>query len=332
MRAQQLRSTRPASPWLSDVDIPTPTPGPGEVLIQIEACAVCRTDLQIAMGDLSPRGLPRIPGHQIVGRITAVGDGVDAERIGSRVGVAWLADSCGHCRFCQEGRENLCRSAAFTGWDRDGGYADRAIARADFAHAIDGDPVDVAPLLCGGVIGYRSLRIAGVGPNSAGMRLGLFGFGASATLVLQLARYWGCETYVVTRSRAEVKRAVDLGADWAGTYDEPLPVLLDAAITFAPAGDVVRRALQSLERGGTVAINAIHLDGGIPPLDYGDLWWERSLRSVANVTRSDIVEFLSLVRLAGIRTQVETLPLDQANMALQRVANGDVQGAFVLVP
>lgn len=319
---------------LARTDVVEPSPGAREVLIDVEACAVCRTDLQLSRGEIELHGLPRIPGHQVVGRVIAVGEHVEPHRVGTRVGVAWLADTCGQCRFCASGRENLCLAARFTGWDVDGGFAARMVARDEHAHLLPDSaaPTDLAPLLCGGVIGYRSLHIAGMGPDASGARLGLFGFGASATLVLQLATYWGIDCYVVTRSGAECSRALELGAAWAGTYDEPLPVTLDAAITFAPVGDVVPAALTAVDRGGVVAINAIHLDGGIPALDYADLWWERSLRSVANVTRADIAGFLQWVPVAGIRTQTEILPLAEAPTALQRLAAGDVRGSFVLTP
>jgi len=307
-------------------DRPDPEPGPDEVLIRVEASAVCRTDLQILRGDLPSHRLPLIPGHQVVGEVLS-----DGPLRGQRVGLVWLARTCGTCRFCRRGQENLCESATFTGWDRDGGYAELVTAHKDFVHPLPaGDPVAIAPLLCGGVIGFRSLRVAGIGPQSAGRRVGFFGFGASATIAIQVANHWGCEAYVVTRSPAEVTRAHDLGAVWAGTYDQDVPVPLDAAITFAPSGDVVVAALKAVDRGGTVAINAIHLDR-IPQLDYDDLWWERSLRSVANVTREDVRDFLAVVPAAGVRTQYEVLPLDQAARALERVESGDVRGAFVLV-
>ncbi|MEZ5186922.1 MAG: zinc-binding alcohol dehydrogenase family protein [Candidatus Nanopelagicales bacterium] len=305
---------------------PDPEPGPDEVLIRVSASAVCRTDLQILRGDLPSHKLPLIPGHQVVGEVVSPG-----EQHGQRVGLVWLAHSCGVCSFCTSGRENLCLDAEFTGWDRDGGYAQLVTAHKDFVHPLpDGDPTAIAPLLCGGVIGFRSLRVAGIGPQSAGMRLGLFGFGASATIAIQVANYWGCQAYVVTRSEAEVARAYELGAAWAGTYDQALPTPLDAAVTFAPSGDVVISALKALDRGGTVAINAIHLDR-IPQFDYDDLWWERTLRSVANVTRQDVRDFLAVVGPAQVRTQYEVLPLDQAPRALERVETGDVRGAFVLV-
>lgn len=300
---------------------------------------MCRTDLQLVTGDLPARRLPIVPGHQVVGRIVAVGAGVARERLGQPVGLVWLAHSCGVCRFCKSNRENLCLDARFTGWDVDGGYGDTAVAHADFAFDLSPllapdtpvrrAPADVAPLLCGGVIGYRALRVAGVGPGDAGKRLGLYGFGASARLAQQAARHWGVETYVVSRSEPEIQAALAGGASWAGHYGAKVPVALDAAITFAPVGAVVIEALRALDRGGIVAINAIHLDG-IPAFDYDDLWWERQIRSVANVTRADVSEFLALVGAANITTDYETLPLAAANEALARLAAGKVRGSFVL--
>lgn len=310
------------------------SPPPGQVLIEVGACAVCRTDLQLVAGELAARRLPVVPGHQVVGRIVAAGEGVDGARVGTRVGVGWLAGSCGQCRFCASGRENLCLEARLTGWDVDGGYATHTLAAAEHAHELPpGSASDdaVAPLLCGGAIGYRSLRVAGIGPEQAGAALGLYGFGASATLALQVARHWGVDTYVVTRTERERERAERLGATWTGSYDDRPPVPLQAAITFAPAGSVVLAALDALDRGGVVAINAIHLDG-IPAFDYDRLWWERSLRSVANVTRADISEFLQLALDARITTEYEVLPLADASTALRRLLAGDVSGAFVLQP
>jgi propanol-preferring alcohol dehydrogenase len=305
--------------------------GPDEVLIAVHACAVCRTDLQLAEGDLAARHLPVVPGHQVVGRVAALGPDVTDHAVGDRVGVAWIAGTCGRCRFCTSGRENLCEEAAFTGWDRDGGYATHLTARSDFVHRLpDGfDDLDAAPLLCGGVIGYRSLKVAGMGPGRVGARLGLYGFGASATCVIQVAVHWGLEVHVCTRSASEQQAALDLGATWAGGYDEAPPAPLDAAITFAPAGSVVAAALKALDRGGVVAVNAIHLDH-LPEMPYDDLWWERSIRSVANVTRDDVREFLELAAAIPVRTRTEVLPLDEVGTALRRLAAGDVAGSFVL--
>ena len=299
-----------------------------EVEIDVTACAVCRTDLQLCEGDLDAHRLPVVPGHQVVGRVVAAGPRVEGIVVGDRVGVAWLARACGVCRFCTTGRENLCQRAEFTGWDRDGGYADRMRADHRFVTAIPQgfDDVDAAPLLCGGVIGYRSLKVAGVEP---GMRIGLFGFGASATIVIQVAVHWGCEVHVVTRSRSEQDRARRLGAVWTGGYDDRPPVPLDAAITFAPVGDVVVEALRSLDRGGTVAINAIHLDR-IPEFDYDLLWHERTVRSVANVTRADIAELLALAVEIPIVTEIRHYDLAQANDALVDLREGRIAGAAVL--
>lgn len=329
MRAMRVLQPAPASahPVVLQ-DLPVPSPGPGEILLRVTACGVCRTDLQLAEGDLPARRLPITPGHQAVGVVEQVGEGVAGWRAGDRAGVAWLAGACGVCRRCKAGRENLCESAEFTGWDRDGGYADYLVARADFAFPLPSgfSDLDAAPLLCGGVIGYRSLRISGIQP---GGRLGLYGFGASASLAIQVAVAWGCEVYVVTRSTREQERALRLGAAWAGGYDTAPPVPLDAAVTFAPAGEVVLHALRAVDRGGTVAINAIHLDG-IPAFPYGDLWWERSLRSVANFTRDDARQFLQLAAEVPIRTEYDLYPLESANEALLALASGRVNGAAVL--
>jgi propanol-preferring alcohol dehydrogenase len=273
---------------------------------------------------------PIVPGHQIVGRVEAVGAGVVDWQVGDRAGVAWLAGADGVCDKCLSGRENLCPRATFTGWDVDGGYATHAVARADFALRIpDGfDDLAAAPLLCGGVIGYRSLKRSAIAP---GGRLGLYGFGASALITLQIARHWGCRIFVATRSPAERERARALGAEWTGGYGDAPPEPLDAAITFAPSGDVVRAALRAVDRGATVAINAIHLDR-LPEMPYEELWWERRLASVANFTRADAREFLALAAEIPVRTSFETHALADANVALARLSRGEVDGAAVLVP
>lgn len=331
MYAQVLVTPGPnPSQALEFQDLATPS-GEG-VLIDVGAAAVCRTDLQLVTGDLPAHRLPVVPGHQVVGRVASGPD------VGDRVGLVWLASACGDCAFCRRGEENLCLHAQFTGWDVDGGWAEQVRADPRYVFPIPDDLADrsdaeVAPLLCAGVIGYRSLRIAGITGPAAGdtVRLGLYGFGASASQAIQVATHWGVRCSVVTRSPAEVARALELGAEWAGTYDDAVPHDLDAAITFAPSGDVVLQALRSVRRGGIVAINAIHLDR-VPQFDYDDLWWERSLRSVANVTRADVREFLALVGPADIRTSIEQLPLEQAAPALERLAAGDVTGSFVLIP
>jgi alcohol dehydrogenase, propanol-preferring len=333
MRAMLLERPVPAASGpLRAADLAVPTPAPGELRLRVTTCAVCRTDLQLCEGDLPARRLPIVPGHQVVGVVDAIGEGVEEWAVGDRAGLTWLAGTDGTCRFCVGGRENLCEAATFTGWDRDGGYAEGVTARAEVAVRIPDAFADLAaaPLLCGGVIGYRSLRVSGLGPASAGARLGLYGFGASARQALQVARAWGVDAYVVTRSATDRARALELGAVWAGTTDQRPPVALDAAVTFAPAGSVVAAALRGLDRGGVVAINAIHLDR-LPEMPYEDLWWERSIRSVANVTRHDAVEYLELAARVGISADIEVHPLEDANMALARLAAGEVGGTAVLV-
>jgi len=301
---------------------------PGEIALDVAACAVCRTDLQIVEGDVVARRLPIIPGHQVVGRVATLGEGVDGWSIGDRAGVSWLGSADGTCRFCRSDRENLCPEARFTGWDRDGGYATRMTVRADYALRLpDGfDGLAAAPLLCGGAIGFRSLRVAGIEP---GGRLGLYGFGSSAHMALQVATHWGCEVHVRTRSPEDQARALALGAASVGGTDDPTPPL-DAAVTFAPVGSVVVAALRNVERGGVVAINAIHLDR-IPEFSYDLLWPERSVRSVANLTRADARDFLALAAAIPVRTDVTTFALDEANQALARLAAGELHGTAVLV-
>jgi len=326
-----LRDPAPAASLpLVPADVPDPRAGPGDLVLDVLACAVCRTDLQICEGDLPARRRPLVPGHQVVGRVREVGDGVRGWRAGDRAGVAWLAQACGRCPRCREGRENLCADARFTGWDVDGGYAERVRVRAGFAVRIPdalGD-VEAAPLLCAGAIGGRSLALTGVAP---GGRLGLFGFGASATYVLQLARDMDCRVSVSTRSAPDRERARALGAAWAGPAEEPLPEPVDAAVTFAPAGEVVVRALRSLARGGTLVVNAVHIDA-IPAFPYADLWWERTLRSVANVTRADVAAVLRRAAAGGLRQDLRRYGLEEANRALADLAAGRVHGSAVLVP
>ncbi len=330
MRAQVLRRAGPASGNPLDAEeLDDPRPGPGEVLLQVSACGVCRTDLQLAEGDLEAHRLPIIPGHQVVGVVRELGAGVREPQVGTRVGVTWLAGTCGDCRFCTSGRENLCEHAVFTGWDRDGGYAELLTARADMAHPLPEGPdaESLAPLLCAGVIGYRSLLVAGVQP---GQKIGLFGFGASASIVIQVAVHWGCEVFVCTRSERERAAARELGAVWAGAFDERPPAALDAAITTAPVGEAIVLALSALDRGGVAAVNAIHLDR-VPEFPYELLWWERQVRSVANVTRSDVRELLELAVRIPIVTRHEPRPLAEANRALADLAGGAVDGSVVLI-
>ncbi len=326
-----LREPRPADgagPLVAD-ERPDPRPGPGELLLAVEACAVCRTDLQIAEGDIAPRRLPVVPGHQAVGRVAALGPGTDGWREGDRAGAYWLASSCGRCPYCLSGRENLCPQATFTGWDHDGGFADLMLVRADTAARLPEGPdaARLAPLLCGGVIGHRALELTGAGP---GDRLGLFGFGASALCVLQEARDRGCVVGIHTRGDRDRARATALGAAWALGYDDPPPAPLDAAITFAPAGAVVVSALRAVGPGGSVVVNAIHLDH-VPEFPYELLWGERVLRSVANVTRADAAGFLEAAARIPVTTEYETHPLEDANLALARLRDGAVAGAAVLL-
>ncbi len=330
MRALRLSTPGRAEDGpLQLVELPEPEPRPDELVLAVAACGVCRTDLQLVESDLPARRLPIVPGHQVVGRVAAIGSVVRGWSVGDRAGVTWLAWACGTCRSCTSGRENLCPEARFTGWDDDGGFATHMTVRADFALRIpDGfDDLAAAPLLCGGVIGYRALRVAGVVPGS---RLGLFGFGASAFLALQVARAWGCEVHVRTRSPREQERALALGAASASGYGDPTPPL-DAAVTFAPVGEVVVAALRNVDRGGTVAVNAIHLDR-IPEFDYDLLWLERSIRSVANVTRQDARELLELAASIPIRTAVEAFPLERGGDALVALAAGTLARTAVIVP
>ena len=330
MRAQLLEQPAPAAAGpLRTVELPDPEPAADELVLRVAACGICRTDLQLCEGDLEARRLPVVPGHQAVGVVASVGSGVSSWSAGDRAGVAWLNGACGDCRLYRRGAENLCRRAEFTGWDRDGGYAERIVVRAEFALRLpDGfDDLAAAPLLCGGVIGYRALKLSGIEP---GGRLGLYGFGASASLAIQVARHRGCEVYVATRSQRDRERALELGAAWVGGYDDRPPVALDAAVTFGPAGEVVVAALRALDRGGTVAINAIHLDR-VPEFPYELLWWERTLRSVSNFTRRDAREFLQLAATIPVRTSIEEYRLEEANVALTRLAAGEIAGAAVLV-
>lgn len=336
MRALLLDRPAPASEVpLRLVERPVPEPGPSEIRLRVSACAVCRTDVQLAEGDVELHRRPLILGHQAVGVVDAIGPdstpGFERPdwRIGDRAAVTWLAGFDGTCRHCREGLENLCPNATFTGWDVDGGFAEWMTVRGDVAVPLPGSfaDVDAAPLLCGGVIGYRALMISGIAP---GGRLGLFGFGASARLAIQVARHWGCEVFVWARAARDRERALALGAAWAGEHGQASPSPLDAAVTFTPSGDVVIEALRAVDRGGTVAINAIHLDR-IPEFPYAALWGERVLRSVANVTRRDAREFLALAASIPIQTEPEPMPLADGNQALARIASGHISGAAVLV-
>jgi alcohol dehydrogenase, propanol-preferring len=314
---------------LQIVDVADPRVRSGHVLLRVRACGVCRTDLHIVEGELPPKQLRIIPGHQIVGEIV---DGATTEiPLGTRVGVSWVGGTDGTCPYCLRGSENLCDSPTFTGYTVAGGYAEYAFARADFVFPLPDslDDLHAAPLLCAGIIGFRSLRVAGV---QSGERVGLFGFGASAHLAIAVLRAWKCEVYVSTRGKSHRELAESLGATWVGSETEKPPVELDRAITFAPSGDVVVAALASLGKGGVVAINAIHLDR-VPQFDYDTLLWgERQIRSVANMTRADARDFLALAAEIGLRPKVTVFSLDQANEALMAVKRDAVDGAAVIVP
>ncbi len=306
-----------------------PAPAEGEVALRVLACGVCHTDLHIVEGEVVTP-LPRVPGHQVVGTVESVGGNVQGVSVGDRVGVGWLASTCGACEQCASGRENLCEGARFTGRDVDGGYAERMVADARFVYPLPPafSDIEAAPLLCAGIIGYRALKLSELKP---GQRLGLFGFGASAHLALQVARSWDCEIYVFTRSEAHRKLARDLGAAWTGGAEDDPGVGLDSAVSFAPAGWIVPAALERLARGGTLAVNAVHASD-IPSFAYERLYWERTVRSVANFTRDDATEFLSLAADIPLEVEVEVHGLGDANDALVRLKRGDVQGAAVLVP
>jgi propanol-preferring alcohol dehydrogenase len=325
MRAMVLDA--PGRP-LRGATVADPAPAAGQVLVKVGACGLCRTDLHVVDGELTHPKLPLIPGHQIVGAVVETGPGVEAVRVGDRVGIPWLGWTCGTCIFCTTRRENLCDRARFTGYDIDGGYAEYAVADARFCFPIDGSYTDAeaAPLLCAGLIGYRSLSAAG-----DGVRLGLYGFGASAHIVAQVARYQGRRVFAVTRpgDTASQDFARHLGAVWAGDTDQALPEELDAAIIFAPVGPLVPLALGAVGKGGIVVCAGIHMSD-IPSFSYDLLWGERTLRSVANLTRRDGTEFLALAHRIPVRAEVETLPLSEANTALDRLRNGRVQGALVL--
>ena len=314
---------------LQPIDLAKPTAGPGQVVIEVGACGVCRTDLHIVDGDLPTIRSPIVPGHEIVGRVAEVGAGVTRLARGQRVGVPWLGYTCGVCAFCRGDRENLCDEAAFTGYQIDGGYAEYTLADAHYVFPIEGDhytDAEAAPLLCAGLIGYRALRMAG-----DARRLGLYGFGAAAHIVAQVARHQGREVYAFTRAGDDRAQdfARELGAVWAGASDHRPPEPLDAAIIFAPVGALVPAALEAVDKGGTVVCAGIHMSD-IPSFPYRILWQERRICSVANLTRRDGEEFLALAPKVPVRTQVELFPLDQANDALDRLRDGRITGAAVL--
>lgn len=327
MYAMLLR--QPGTP-LTMVERPDPQPGPGEIRVRVAACGVCRTDLHVVDGELPQPKLPLVPGHEIVGRVDAVGAGVTGFAPGERVGIPWLGHTCGACEYCAGGRENLCDAPGFTGYTRDGGYATHAVADARYAFALGdaGDDVALAPLLCAGLIGWRSLASAG-----EGRRLGLYGFGAAAHIVLQVARWQGRQVFAFTRPGDAAAQAFAraLGADWVGGSDEAPPERLDAAIIYAPVGALVPSALRAVRKGGRVVCAGIHMSD-IPGFAYRLLWEERQLASVANLTRQDALEFLRIAPQAGVETTTVPYPLARANEALADLRRGALQGAAVLVP
>ncbi|MHC4964204.1 MAG: zinc-dependent alcohol dehydrogenase family protein [Planctomycetota bacterium] len=315
-------------------DVQRPAPPAGHLLIKVSACGICRTDLHVVEGELEVRRSPLIPGHQVVGTVEALGEGVAAQpdlQVGGRVGVAWLYSTCGACRYCTAGRENLCTQAEFTGWTRDGGFAEYTVAPAEFVYPLPQQLSDlqVAPLLCAGIVGYRSLRQCAPA-EWQGARLGMYGFGAAAHINIQIARARGADVYVCTRDRQRHRKlAEELGAAWVGdTFDEP-PVKLDAAIIYAPAGEIVPAALRALDRGGRLVLGGIHMSP-TPPLEYQDLYWERVVCSVANNTRADGRDFLEEAARVGVRTHIQTFPLEQANDALIALKHDAIKGAGVL--
>lgn len=324
LRAPAAVATNPLA-WM---DVPRPDPAPGQVLVRVHACGVCRTDLHIVEGELPPRKSPVVPGHQIVGVVAQAGSEAKRFRSGDRVGIAWLHHTCGVCEYCRAGKENLCDRADFTGYTVDGGYAQYALAEEAFAYPIPDGFADIAaaPLLCAGIIGYRCLRLSGI---ETGGRLGLYGFGAAAHVAIQVARYWGVEVFAFTRDLRHRQLAMELGAVWAGNSSDAPPQELDAAIVFAPAGELVIDGLRALKKGGTLALGGIHMSA-IPPIDYQWLYHERVIRSVANNTRQDGKEFLQLAATIPIHTETQQFPMSEANAALKALKNDAIRGAAVL--
>jgi propanol-preferring alcohol dehydrogenase len=327
MKAMVLERARAP---LRQVELPTPVPRAGQVLVKVAACGVCRTDLHVVDGELDKPKLPIIPGHEIVGHVSALGDGVTHFRVGDRVGIPWLGHTCGVCRYCRMGRENLCDAPGFTGYQIDGGYAEYTVADASYCFPIPGPQSDaeVAPWLCAGLIGHRSLRMAGEAET-----IGIYGFGAAAHLVAQVARHEGLQVYAFTRpGDAQAQAfALSLGCAWAGGSGDRPPAELDAAIVFAPVGSLVPAALRAVRKGGTVVLGGIHMSD-IPAFPYDLIWGERIVRSVANLTRQDATEFLAFAPTIPLRSHVVPMPLEEANLALERLRSGDLTGAAVLIP
>jgi propanol-preferring alcohol dehydrogenase len=314
---------------LKMVDLPNPVPGPKEILVKISACGVCHTELDEIEGRLPPE-LPIVLGHQIVGRIVTLGSGATKFHVGDRVGIAWIHSACGKCHFCLEGKENLCLEFRGTGCHANGGYAQATVVPEDFAYLIPKgfSDAEATPLLCAGAIGYRDLTLSGI---KKGQTIGLFGFGASAHIVIQIAKYWGCEVFVLTRSEEHRNLAKKLGASWAGGPEDRPPKKLNCAIDFTPVGETVLHALKLLEKGGRLVLAVIRKRNPIPPLDYGQLLWdEKEIKSVANITRKDLQEFLPLAAKIPIIPEVQEFRLEEANQALILLKQGKIQGAGVL--
>ena len=329
MKAMQLKETAPVDTApLTYTDVDTPEPGPGQVRLKILTCGVCHTDLHIVEGDLDLPHLPIIPGHEIVGVVDAVGEGVTLHRVGDRLGVPWLNEVCGQCGYCRAGRENLCENIRFTGMHANGGYAEYTIVRESFAYPIPEtfSDAEAAPLLCAGVVGYRSLRRSRVEP---GQRLGLYGFGASAHLIIQIACHWGCDIFVFTRSERHREMARAMGAAWVGGAEDDPGARMHSSIIYAPAGWLVPEALRVLDKGGTLALGGIHMSP-IPQMPYDLLWHELTIQSVANSTRQDAIDFLRVAAEAPVKTEVELYDLDQANETLWRLKRSEINGAAVL--
>jgi alcohol dehydrogenase, propanol-preferring len=331
MKAQLLThySSVDYSP-LELVDFPRPEPKAGEVLIKVAACGVCHTDLHLVEGELPFKNLPIIPGHQIVGTIHESGENVTRWKKGDRVGVPWLYSACGQCEFCKTGRENLCDNGCFTGYHVNGGFAEFVVAKEEFVYRLPHTLSDTqaAPLLCAGVIGYRAVRLSDIRP---GGRIGLFGFGASAHIAIQILLHCNCEVYVFTRSEKHRQLAKELGATWTGTASDKPPRQIESAVIFAPAGELVPAALRVLQKGGTISLAGIHMST-IPAMEYSLLYEERTVRSVANSTRQDVEGLLDLASIIGVRTEVESYPLEEANQVLQRLKRSEIRGSAVLTP
>jgi propanol-preferring alcohol dehydrogenase len=331
MKAMQLQGPAPVvdhAPLIM-AEVETPEPGPGQVRLKVRTCGLCHTDLHIVEGDLELPRLPTIPGHQVVGVVDALGPGVTRYQLGERLGVPWLYQTCGVCRYCQAGKENLCENIRFTGLHADGGFAEYIVVDEHFAYPIPEifSDTEAAPLLCAGVVGYRALRLSRVEP---GQRLGLYGFGASAHLVLQIACHWGCEVFVFTRSEAHRALAQSLGAVWAGSATADPGTVMASSIIFAPAGQLVPEALRLLDRGGTLALGGIHMSP-IPEMPYDLLWHERTIQSVANSTRQDAIDLLRVAAEIPLKTEIELFSLEQTNDALVRLKHSQINGAGVIV-